>query len=98
MDVHVLLTRANKQLNLWRNIARFYARSAWILLLDIDLLPCTDFRRRILDDNKLLNMLRSNQVALVIPAFEYADKDPTRSPEVFPRDKTASPACSIRWW
>lgn len=88
--MHVLLSRGNKQMNTWRNIARFYARTDWFVLLDIDMLPCTDFRSKFLNNPTVLTKMRTNQVGFVIPAFEYVKQDENRSIDDYPRDKKAS--------
>jgi glycosyltransferase-like protein LARGE len=90
LDIHLLISTNKKEFNLWRNIGRFYARTAWVLMLDVDLLPCTDFRERIRNNELYKSMLRTGRVGLVIPAFEYRDKKAMYTGDVFPRNKTVS--------
>ena len=72
-------------------------------MLDVDFLPCTDFRSFIrhnlkvhllgLDDMEtrtLMERFVRGDLAFIVPAFEYADQEDGTDPETFPRDKTVS--------
>ncbi|KAI5117209.1 hypothetical protein M0805_003497 [Coniferiporia weirii] len=95
VDVHLVLTpaRADRQFNAWRNAARLFARTRFVLMLDVDFVPCTDLRARVrallAARGPLATRLRAGSAALVVPAFEYtnsSDKD-AADPKAFPRTK-----------
>ncbi|THH05840.1 hypothetical protein EW145_g4497 [Phellinidium pouzarii] len=95
VDVHLVLTpaRADRQFNAWRNAARLFARTHFVLMLDVDFVPCTDLRARVRSllaaRGPLGTRLRSGTAALVIPAFEYTDPADEAGTNVsaFPRTK-----------
>ncbi len=75
VDVHLVVDAFDRQFNTWRNIARLFARTEYVMMLDIDFYPCTDFRdvvRRALNST-ILQKLDTGRAALVVPAFEYSD-------------------------
>ncbi|KAF9782387.1 glycosyl-transferase for dystroglycan-domain-containing protein [Thelephora terrestris] len=106
VDLHLVLSpfemsEGSRQFNAWRNLARLYARTDFVMMLDVDFVPSTDFRsfirynlkQHLLGsgvDNAHLLMERFVQgsVALVVPAFEYARQGDGMNPDTFPRDKT----------
>lgn len=73
VDIHLIIDKFDRQFNMWRNAAKLYARTDYIMMLDIDFYPCTDFRNHILQNPQLMQMLREGHTALVVPAFEYLD-------------------------
>ncbi|KAF8178587.1 glycosyltransferase family 49 protein [Mycena galopus ATCC 62051] len=89
VDVHLVIDAFDRQFNTWRNIARFFARTDFVTMLDIDFSPCTDFRTALRSSKTAMGKLRSGNAAFVIPAFEY----PTHSDGIdetrFPRSKAA---------
>ncbi|TFK74028.1 hypothetical protein BDN72DRAFT_121330 [Pluteus cervinus] len=87
VDVHLVLDSFDRQFNAWRNIARFFARTDFVMMLDIDFYICTDFQASILGNKSLLEKLREGHTALVIPAFEYANYREGTNPAAFPRSK-----------
>lgn len=94
VDVHLALARSHhaRRFNTWRNAARFLARTEFVMMLDVDFFPCTDFRTRVLISMKTAvgNMLRSGMAALVVPAFEYVNPNEGKDVRKFPRDKDVS--------
>lgn len=42
-------TEGGRQFNVWRNVARLFARSAFVMMLDVDFAICTDWRSAIRD-------------------------------------------------
>ncbi len=92
VDVHLVVDSFDRQFNTWRNIARLFARTDYVMMLDIDFYPCTDFRdvvRQALNST-MLEKLNAGRAALVIPAFEYFDfQEGTRYAD-FPSNKTVS--------
>jgi hypothetical protein len=118
------MTEGARQFNVWRNIARLFARSELVMMLDVDFAICTDWRMAISsamrtlqhEDLKILRLgvrldggtsfvdrnrngslhiadpevaerLRSGQIALVVPAFEYIHQQDGVDQASFPRDK-----------
>ena len=110
VDVHLVLSpfqvsEGSRQFNAWRNLARLYARTDFVMMLDVDFVPCTDFRSFIkhnLKDHlrgpeandtgarKLIERFIRGNLAFVVPAFEYARQEDGLNPETFPRNKAVS--------
>ncbi|KAI8352927.1 glycosyl-transferase for dystroglycan-domain-containing protein [Blakeslea trispora] len=87
VDIHLIVDKFDRQFNMWRNTARLYARTDYIMMLDIDFYLCTDFRKKILENPSLLQMLQQGRTALVVPAFEYLDQSDGFDSAHFPTDK-----------
>ncbi|RCI06701.1 hypothetical protein CU098_001147, partial [Rhizopus stolonifer] len=87
VDIHVVRDEFDRELNLWRNVAKLFARTDYVMQLDIDFYPCTDIRRSVLNNDKAMNLLRSGQAALVIPAFEYSKQEEGLDYRTFPKNK-----------
>jgi glycosyltransferase-like protein LARGE len=87
VDVHLIVDNFDRQFNMWRNIAKLYARTNYIMLLDIDFYVCTDFRAYIRNNTLLMEMLSNGDSALVVPAFEYVNQSDGRHWEDFPSNK-----------
>ncbi|EJD08397.1 uncharacterized protein FOMMEDRAFT_74587 [Fomitiporia mediterranea MF3/22] len=92
VDVHLILTpsRNDRQFNAWRNAARLFARTDYVMMLDVDFVPCTDFRTRLLHTPKtspIHELLRRDRAALVIPAFEYVEHKDGTDARTFPTSK-----------
>lgn len=91
VDIHLVVTPAasDRQFNTWRNVARMFARTDYVMMLDVDFVPCTDFRYRLKnaasDDIKAL--VRSGEAALVVPAFEFTRHEDGLDASTFPADK-----------
>lgn len=73
------------------------------MMLDVDFVPCTDFRSFVkhnlkehllglgVDETRgLMERFVQGNVAFVVPAFEYARQEDGIDPDTFPRDKTVS--------
>jgi Glycosyl-transferase for dystroglycan len=91
-DIHLVLSPFPRAFNAWRNIARLLARTAYMLLLDVDFAVCTDWRasvRTLLRDggSDVARRVREGSAALVLPAFEYVRQAEGRNQETFPRDR-----------
>jgi hypothetical protein len=81
VDIHLVTARHAMQPNVWRNIARTFARTDWVLLWDADFEPCTDYQRgfesfRQHAGKEMVEGLDNGEVALVIPSFEWVQEDP----------------------
>ncbi|CAO3662579.1 unnamed protein product [Rhizopus microsporus] len=87
VDIHLIADQYDRQFNMWRNVAKLYARTDYIMMLDIDFFPCTNFRQDILQHPEWLNMLDDGLTAFVVPAFEYIDLEDGIDYKTFPRTK-----------
>ncbi|EIN06724.1 hypothetical protein PUNSTDRAFT_71944 [Punctularia strigosozonata HHB-11173 SS5] len=89
LDVHLVLDPFDRQFNTWRNIARLFARTDYVMLLDVDFWLCTDFGSALKKraSREVVAKLDGGNAALVIPAFEYTKQEEGRDPSLFPRDK-----------
>ncbi|CAO3638320.1 unnamed protein product [Mucor fragilis] len=87
VDVHVVRDEFDRELNLWRNVAKLFARTEYVMQLDIDFFPCTDIRKSVLSNPKAMDLLRSGEAALVIPAFEYSKQEEGLDYRHFPANK-----------
>lgn len=90
VDVHLVVDSFDRQFNTWRNIARFFARTESVLMLDIDFAVCTDFRTSIRQSKHLNEQLLNGYSALVVPAFEYVKYNEGVDLANFPKDKRVS--------
>lgn len=93
-DIHLVLSPFPRAFNTWRNIARFLARTSYILLLDVDFAMCTAWRdpvRAMLQSgSEMAKRMREGRAALVLPAFEYARARDGKDQMLFPSDKQVS--------
>jgi hypothetical protein len=87
VDVHLILDNFDRQFNMWRNVARFFARTELVMMLDVDFAVCTDFRGQVLRSPAIMDKLRNGDTALVIPAFEFVDQQDGRDADTFPTTK-----------
>lgn len=94
VDVHLVLDTFERQFNTWRNIARLFARTEYVMMLDVDFYLCTSrfreaLRRTIMSTgaSEVGNMFVSGMAAFVIPAFEYVKYEEGRDYRVFPQTK-----------
>lgn len=87
VDVHLVIGAFDRQFNTWRNVARLFARTDYVMMLDIDFYLCTDFRSAIRNNPEIMRRLHEGQSAFVIPAFEYADYADGTDYTRFPGDK-----------
>jgi glycosyltransferase-like protein LARGE len=91
-DVHLVVDAYDRQFNNWRNIARLFARTDYVMMLDIDFYPCTEFRGLIREvlNTTMLQKLDASRAALVVPAFEYRDFHQGIRYTEFPTNKMVS--------
>lgn len=87
VDIHVVRDEFDRELNLWRNIAKLFARTDYVMQLDIDFYPVTDIRQSVLNNPVAMSLLKTGQAALVIPAFEYANQEDGLDYRQFPQNK-----------
>ena len=88
VDIHLVVDAFDRQFNTWRNIARLFARTDFVMMLDIDFYPCTDLRTVIQESSMISNELYAGKAALVIPAFEYVDFQEGTKYAEFPTNKS----------
>jgi glycosyltransferase-like protein LARGE len=77
-DIHLVITPHPRQLNLLRNVARFFARTDLIIQLDADFLATTDITAHV-EELGYRDRLLSGEIALVVPAFEWSEEKPSES-------------------
>ena len=87
VDVHLIIDPFDRQFNTWRNIARLFSRTDYVMMLDVDFVVCTDFRRSVRESQAVMNKLKEGASAFVIPAFEYVKFKDGLDQSTFPRDK-----------
>lgn len=87
VDVHLVLDTFDRRFNTWRNIARLFARTDYVMMLDVDFYLCTDFRDAIRKSRKAMELLKAGLTAFVVPAFEYSNYEEGRKYQAFPRTK-----------
>ncbi|KAH6914332.1 glycosyl-transferase for dystroglycan-domain-containing protein [Coprinopsis sp. MPI-PUGE-AT-0042] len=87
VDIHLVVDSFDRQFNTWRNIARLFARTNFVMMLDIDFYLCTDFRSTLRTNAWARRKLEEGLSAFVVPAFEYVDSREEHSFETFPVTK-----------
>ena len=90
VDIHLVVDSFDRQFNTWRNIARLFARTDYVMMLDIDFYLCTDFRTTLRTNAWVQERLREGLSAFVVPAFEYVDPREEKGFETFPMTKRVS--------
>lgn len=90
VDVHLIMDSFDRQFNMWRNVARLFARTDFVMMLDVDFAICTDFRSRILQSPEIVGKLEEGSAAFVVPAFEYVDGRDGKDDASFPTSKPVS--------
>ncbi|KAF9905276.1 hypothetical protein EC991_001875 [Linnemannia zychae] len=86
VDVHVVVDKFDRQFNMWRNVARFFARSNYFMMLDVDFHICTNLQHHLSLDPEARRLMKSG-VAVLLPAFEYVDQEDGIDSATFPKDK-----------
>lgn len=87
VDLHLVVDKFDRQFNMWRNVAKFFARTDYIMMLDVDFHLCTDFRQSLKANPLLMDVLRSGRGAIVVPAFEYIHEEDGEDWRLFPKTK-----------
>lgn len=97
VDVHLVLDTFERQFNTWRNIARLFARTEYVMMLDVDFYLCTPRFREVLRTSiggmggrDALKMFKKGMAAFVLPAFEYLKYAEGRDFKTFPNSKRVS--------
>lgn len=89
VDIHLVYDPFDRQFNMWRNVAKFFARTEYVMMLDVDFWLCTDFRSRILGSAEIMSRLKGGMAAFVVPAFEFHKQSDGVDPDTFPTEKSA---------
>ncbi|CAE7122292.1 unnamed protein product [Rhizoctonia solani] len=91
VDIHLVTDVHDRQFNMWRNVARLYARTEWVIMLDVDFAVCTDvsgrFKRALEAGGNVARLAKSGRAAFVIPAFEYVVQEDGKDWKTFPTNK-----------
>lgn len=87
LDVHLIIDKHDRQFNLWRNVAKLFARTEYVMMLDVDFHICTNFRESIRQNSKAMELLQSGTAALVVPAFEFNKQSDGLDYATFPNTK-----------
>ncbi|ORZ05706.1 glycosyl-transferase for dystroglycan-domain-containing protein [Lobosporangium transversale] len=86
VDLHVIVDQVDLQLNMWRNVARMFARTNYFMMLDVDFHIPSGLKNHMHHDPRIQELLSSG-AALVIPAFEYDIKHDPKDSKYFPDTK-----------
>ncbi|ORZ21928.1 glycosyl-transferase for dystroglycan-domain-containing protein [Lobosporangium transversale] len=89
VDVHVVVDKFDRQFNMWRNVARFFARTNYFMMLDVDFHICTNLKHHLSLDPEAQKLMRSG-AAVLLPAFEYVNQDDGIDSATFPKDKESA--------
>ncbi|KAK4054922.1 hypothetical protein OIV83_000846 [Microbotryomycetes sp. JL201] len=87
VDIHLVYDPFDRQFNMWRNVAKFFARTEYVMMLDVDFWLCTDFRSRMLASKEIMKRLQGGLAAFVVPAFEFHKQSDGVDPQTFPATK-----------
>ncbi len=87
VDGHVIIDQFERQLNYWRNVARLFAKTDYILAIDADFALMTDFKKSIQQDPNIMDALRKGKAAFVLPALEFVGQVENTTIDAFPTTK-----------
>lgn len=87
VDIHLIIDKFDRQFNMWRNTAKLFTRTDYLMMLDVDFHLCTDFRKTIFGNPTISNMLAAGKTAIVVPAFEYLNQKDGMDYKTFPTKK-----------
>ncbi|KAF9432122.1 hypothetical protein BGZ76_011245 [Entomortierella beljakovae] len=86
VDLHVIVDGVDFQLNMWRNVARMFARTDYFMMLDVDFHIPSSLKNNLHHDPRIQELLTSG-CALVVPAFEYDVMHDPKDSKYFPDTK-----------
>lgn len=86
IDLHVVIDIFPRQFNYWRNVARLYARTDYIFMLDVDFAIMSPIHE-ITSNPMYKAMLKEGNTALLLPAFEFHRGAKRTTVNDFPTDK-----------
>lgn len=91
VDIHLVIDKFDRQFNLWRNVARFFARSDFVLQLDVDFVIPTNLIRTFMEHPDYLTNIDEHKTIYVLPAFEFSQSSAAAASleqvEEFPHNK-----------
>lgn len=87
VDIHLVIDDFPRQFNYWRNVARLFAQSDFVFLLDVDFAVVTDVEKHILSNPEYLDMLKKGSTAFILPAIEFIGQAENTTFESFPKSK-----------
>jgi len=70
-DIHFVVDDLPYQFNLWRNIARLYSPSEYVIMLDVDFVPDAQLYDRLMENWEVMQKDMDNKKAFIIPAFQF---------------------------
>ncbi|KAJ3221501.1 hypothetical protein HK099_003446 [Clydaea vesicula] len=88
VDLHLITDKYPRQLNYFRNVARFFSRTDLILPLDVDFMLNEKFLSNIKSDDFVMEKLTSGNGIFILPAFEYREQWKKTTFEEFPQKKS----------
>lgn len=88
VDVHLVIEDPQLQLNRWRNVARFYARTDYVVMHDVDFWLPSGIRSKF-KEPKLLAALKEGKQAFAIPCFYALNDELAEQPQNYPETKSA---------
>lgn len=88
MDIHLIIDKFDRQFNMWRNTAKLFTRTDYLMMLDVDFHLCTNFRKTIFGNPTIASMLAAGKTAIVVPAFEYLNQKDGMDYKKFPTKKS----------
>ncbi|KAI8647199.1 glycosyl-transferase for dystroglycan-domain-containing protein [Parasitella parasitica] len=88
VDIHLIIDKFDRQFNMWRNTAKLFTRTDYLMMLDVDFHLCTDFRKTIFGNPTISGMLAAGKTAIVVPAFEYLNSKDGMDWRTFPTKKS----------
>ncbi|KAF9206789.1 hypothetical protein BGZ49_001840 [Haplosporangium sp. Z 27] len=86
VDLHVIVDGVDFQLNMWRNVARMFARTDYFMMLDVDFHIPSTLKNHLHHDPRIRELLSAG-AALVVPAFEYSLEHDPKDSKYFPETK-----------
>ncbi|KAF9087214.1 hypothetical protein BGX27_002979, partial [Mortierella sp. AM989] len=86
VDLHVIVDDVDFQLNMWRNVARMFARTDYFMMLDVGFHIPSSLQNHLRYDSCIQELL-SGGAALVVPAFECSLEHDPKDYIYFPNTK-----------
>ncbi|KAJ3221506.1 hypothetical protein HK099_003451 [Clydaea vesicula] len=87
LDLHLIVDKFTRQLNYFRNVARFFSRTDILLPLDVDFIVNKNFIPNLKSNDFVQRKLRSGKGIFILPAFEYQDEWVNTTFDRFPQTK-----------
>lgn len=89
IDMHLIIDNFDRQFNLWRNVARMFARTSLIMAMDVDFMLCSDLRLNFAKISKeSQDMVLNGTAVFIVPAFEMSKEAPELGVDDYPSTKS----------